>query len=436
MGVLASNVTAEQGVISCLLLDPDVVTRCNLEPEHFVNETYRKMWVSAVQSYRDGIPYTFADAVTDGANLDELMALQAVSPSPYNLPSYVENVKEAYERRRAQLLSAKIMELASDPEKDIEEVRQLASAFATSGSHEHEAVTTWESVSSQFEADMEYYRDVRGRGMVPDFPWASWNAMLGDPEVGMLVFLAAAESTGKTVFAEMIAEHWAKRGLRVGFFHHELHGRIMRRRRYARQTGISEAVLKTGVLTEAQEHLRKEADYVFSQWTGGIDYIHAPGWTMDRILRTSEVLGLNAIVIDYIQKVQPTAAQQRSSKGDITRWGPMAVEDLKNYCERTETYAVTLSQINAEGKKNGEPSMADIRWWKELSEKANMGIIAWREISEHGERVGGKLVTNPGSKSIYVHVKVDKNTMGPTGRLPNQQIEGARFRILDTKGAA
>lgn len=435
MDVLASNIVAEQGVIGCLLLDPDVVTRCDLEPQHFTNQTYSRMWASAMQSCRDGIPYTFADAVTDGADLDELMAVQDVAPSPYNLPSYVANVKEAWDRRQAQLLSVKIMEVASDPERGIEEARQLASAFATSSTQDGDAITAWEDVPSQFEADLAYYRHVREAGLVPDFPWASWNSMLGDPEVGMLIFLAAAESTGKTVYAEQIAEHWAKRGLRVGFYHHELHGRIMRRRRYARQTGISDAKLKTGELSEAEDQLIREANYLFSQWQGSIDYVHAPGWTMDRIIRTAEVRGFNAIVIDYIQKLQPTVLQARSSKGDIVRWGPMAVEDLKNFCEDKEAYALVLSQINAEGKKNGEPSMADIRWWKELSEKANMGLVAWREIAEAGERVQGKLVTNPGSKSIYVHVKVDKNTMGPTGRLPNQQIEGARFRILDTKGA-
>lgn len=434
MDSLIANIVAEQSVIGCVLLDPDVVARCDLEPEHFSNLNYRRIWMSAKQAYKDQMPYTFADAVTDGADMDDLMAATELVPSPYLLPSYAENVMEAYERRQAQRTAMQLLEAAVDLDRDIEEARQIAAAFATSAKKNVDAVTAWEDAPAKFEEDLEYYRNVRDAGMVPDFPWASWNRMLGDPEVGMMVFIAASEGTGKTVLAEMIAEHWAKRGLRVGFYHHELNERIMRRRRYARHTGVPESVLRSGVLTPEQQYKVDEASAMFAQWQGGVDTVHAPGWTMDKVIRVAEIREFDAIIIDYIQKLQPTSLQMKASKGEITRWSPMAIEDLKNYCEEQKVYSVVLSQLNAEGKK-GEPSMNDIRWMKELSEKANMGIIAWREIAEAGERVQGQLVTNPGSKSIHVQVKVDKNTMGPTGRLPTQQIEGARFRILDAKGA-
>ena len=430
MDGLAHDELAENTVIGILMLDHDTVVKCELQPEHFFNDTYRRVWAGAQQAYRNGLPYTTWDAERDGLPMATAIELETGAISFTWLPTYAKAVLDAYAQRQAQLFAARMLELTHQEDFDVEDAREMAGHFATMRNGSDNAITEWETLPEEFNRDLEYYRKLRESNRIPNFPWATWNSVLGEPEVGMLIFLAAAESTGKTVYAECIAEHWAKQGLRVGFYHHELHARVMRRRRMARHTGIPDEVLRTGKLTPVQCQQVSDANYALSQWSGGIDYVHAPGWTMDQIIRTAEVQNFDAIIIDYVQKVSPTAAQAQAGRYDIVRWGPMAMEDLKNYCERTETYSLVLSQITAEGKRS-EPSMNDIRWWKELSEKANMGIIAWREVADEGERVNGQMVTNPGSKSIYVHVKVEKNTMGRTGRLPNQQIHGARFRILD-----
>lgn len=425
---------AEDNVIAILLVDQDTVVRCSLEPQHFENMLYQKVWRSAQQAYRDGLPYTSYDWFKDGITLELSTYLDGLYISHTWLDTYAAAVRDGYERRQAMATAFRIQELAADPDTPLEEARQLAAELAKKNGTTEGTATAWEEVPDAFERDLEHYREQAAREEVPDYPWHSWNEFLGLPEVGMMMFLAAPESTGKTIYLEMIAEHWAKRGLRVGFFHLELNPRVTRRRRYARHTGIPEATLRSGSLTPQQQERIEEANRMFATWPGGVDYIHAPGWNMGRIVRVAELNQFDAIVVDYLQKLVPSPEQHKSSKGDILRWYPQALDELKNYCEEKEVYSFVASQITNEGKKAGEPTMADLRWWKELSEKANVGIIAWRDVVEEGERFMGEMVTQPGAKSMYVQAKCEKNTMGKTGRLPTQQIEGARFRILDSKG--
>jgi len=278
---------------------------------------------------------------------------------------------------------------------------------------------------------LEYYRQRREDGQVIDWPWETWNSFVDSAEPGMLAFLAAAEGTGKTVYAEQVAEHWAKKGAHVGFFHLELNKRIMRMRRYARHSGVSIGAMRSRDLTPDERHAIRQADERLARWPGSVTYIHSPGWTMDRIIRACDIYQFDAVVIDYMQKIAPTPLQLKASRGDIVRWGPMAIEDWKNYCEDKSVYSLVLSQLTAEGKQ-AEPNMNQLRWLKELSEKANVGLLAWREISELGERdAKGNTLVMPGAKSMTVNVKADKNTMGRTGVLPQQVIDGPRFRILD-----
>ena len=57
------------------------------------------------------------------------------------------------------------------------------------------------------------------------FDWPgrhSWNSLIDPIEAGILVLLAGPDGSGKTTFAECIAEYWARRGQRVVFVHFEL----------------------------------------------------------------------------------------------------------------------------------------------------------------------------------------------------------------------
>jgi len=122
--------------------------------------------------------------------------------------------------------------------------------------------------------------------------------------------------THNTLYAENLAEHWARSGMNVVFVHFELNRALMLDRRMARHTGILRRDLKAGALTEKQEQDRQRANERLKRWDGSITYVHTPGWTMERVM--GEVGSLVAedvcdvFIIDYLEKAAPSNRQLKS----------------------------------------------------------------------------------------------------------------------------
>jgi replicative DNA helicase len=254
------------------------------------------------------------------------------------------------------------------------------------------------------------------------WPWRSWSNLLDPLEPGMLAVVAAGDGVGKTICAECIAEHWARCGRQVAFLHFELNRAIMLDRRTARATGIPRRALKGGALNRLDEERRWDANERMRSWPGGITYVHTPGWTVERALgevRALKAEGLcDVFVVDYLEKAAAAPRQLRSYGTNIFAREANDVEQIKSFSEQEEVPALLLAQLNKMGKGQSFEDLdrTAIRGAGEKTEKANVVVLLHRESPETG----------------MLHVRVDKNTIGPTGSFA-QYMETSRFLVTDVE---
>ena len=258
---------------------------------------------------------------------------------------------------------------------------------------------------------------------VLDWPWQSWNRLIDPLEPGMMVAITAPDGQGKTIYVESLAEHWARRKHKVVFVHYELNRSLMLDRRTARHTSLTVRQLK-GALTAEQRATVQEARVRLLEWDGQITYLHTPGWSMERT--TAELRALHTagdcdiIVIDYLEKAQPSARQMKIFGANVWQREADMVEQLKTFAESYEVPVVMVTQQTKVGKNMAFRDMSrnDIGGSGEKSNRANVVVLLKRERLDDG------------SYSPTVHVQVDKNTMGATGAF-QQVMQPEYFRLGD-----
>jgi len=259
-----------------------------------------------------------------------------------------------------------------------------------------------------------------GERKILTWPWSSWTRYIDPLDPGVLVVLSAPDGFGKTLYAENVAEHWARCGMNVVFVHFELNRALMLDRRTTRHSGIPRRALKAGDLTPQQEAERQRTNERLKQWPGSITYIHTPGWTMERV--AGEVGTLVAedlcdvFVIDYLEKAMPSNAQLKAYGTNVYAREADNVEIIKKTAEGLERPAFLLAQMSKLGKQQSFDNLdrTAVRGAGEKTEKANVVVLLYKDSSE----------------SQIVRVRIDKNTMGACGSF-EQLMNGARFMVED-----
>lgn len=257
------------------------------------------------------------------------------------------------------------------------------------------------------------------------WPWRTWNDRIDPLEPGLLFVLAGADGAGKTLYAENVAEHWAKMGRQVVYLHFELSRAVMLDRRMIRQSGIERRTLLSGVLTTQQAGARTAADKLLSAYPGAITYAHVPGWTVESALTLVRSLiaeqHCDVFIVDYLEKAAPSGRQMKLFGSNKFEREADDVEQIKSFSESTgledapEIPAMMVAQLNklGKGKALADLSRSDIRGAGEKTEKGNIVVLLHHEDE------------NP-----EVNVKIDKNTMGPTCSF-KQYMNKARFLVAD-----
>lgn len=288
------------------------------------------------------------------------------------------------------------------------------------------ALTVWKESLDQY---AQIITEARERAALPAdqrrelvWPWDSWRQYLEPLEPGMLAVLSGADSTGKTIYAENIAEYWAKSGFQVLFAHFELNKRIMWHRRASRYTTLDFRTLRQGAL--GYDEQLDSAHRKLRNWQGGVNYLHTPGWTVDQLAteavkRQSEGL-CDVLVIDYLEKMASSERQVKMFNGQTQREAD-TVERLKILSESYDLPVFLLSQFSKAGKETdfSELDRNAMRGAGEKAERSNIIILLHREKLANGDM------------SPTMNVRIDKNTIGRTGNL-QQHIDAAHFRIGDT----
>jgi len=437
------DLDAERAVLGSCLLDPDAmgIIEPHVTASDFHEEKHRWIFEAMRELQEQRIP---ADIITiserangKAANVRAyLLELLNATPSALRVAHYAKVVRRLATLRRLLDAGGKIAALAYSSDSDelddvFSRARQMVDNIAPEPSDD--SVLYWLDSLDAFlgnQLDRLGERDAIAQGTATPpvtLPWQAFAQFGARLRPGTLSIVAAGSSVGKTTFLECCAEHWARQGHRVVFFHLELSHQMMLDRRMVRLTGLPLERIENGEMPpevhSANERLR--------QYTGGITYVHCPGWSASRIVQQARQLSLRAIcdvvIVDYLQKLR-LIYRRGSNKSDAIG---SAVEVLKVAAEKLAIPFVLASQFNRSVMHAGRKTGDYIRGSGEPHEKANLVITLDRPIlSDDARDPTGRIIAREGERSPEMRVRVDKNTNGPTGDT-ELIMNAARFLILD-----
>lgn len=445
-----SDLKAEQAAVGAMLIDPDAIARVEdqLAPDDFYHEVYRYIYeaIRDLHTERINIDYiTLLDRLEASGHLQEIggsavvTALLNSTPSAMHVEDYAGIVHKLSSLRRLVMAASQIARDAYNGANGqlpdlLSKAQKLLDAISPVSSTE--STLLWldsltEFLSGQFSRLMD--QDAMAAGETPylEMPWSTLKRFRIRLRPGTLALVAAGSGIGKTTFLECCAEHWAKQGRRVLFFHLELSHQLMLDRRMSRVTGIALHEIEDGIvdrrIDEATEQLR--------QYRGGITYVHCPGWSAQRIVALTRKLhnkGLcDVAIVDYLQKMGLVYRQGQNKSDHLGD----AVETLKIMAEQLAIPVFLASQFNRSAMHSDRKTGDFIRGSGEPHEKGNIVLTLDRDVlSAPLTDEEGNIVARLGDHSPLVKVRIDKNTTGPTGDC-ELVMNAARFLMLDKEQA-
>lgn len=325
-----------------------------------------------------------------------------------------------------------------DPEQFFAEAQERLQAL-TPPAKTQRFVYGWDTVSSH-RADIAQRVADKEAGKVSPFlwPWASWNFNVRPLRPGMLGLVAASDGMGKSTYLECIAEHWAKGGLHVVYVHLEDALDYKMDRRLARWARVPLQAIEDGALSEEHGAAVDKAQANIDRFLPTLHYFDAAGMSAAEITtelkaRTAEGV-CQAVVLDYLDKMQPSRAQAKLYGDQIWERQGNDIEQLKTFAEKNRLPIMTAAQGNKQmQQQSGTRTRKDISGSGAKTQKAQLVAILTREIvGDAGLKDGrGVVLADPGEYSPFIDVRIDKQNRGKTGVTMRQFLIGQFFDIKD-----
>lgn len=386
-----ASVIEEQFIGSLMVAAEWATEECptlwGLNSGDFWNERWATIFDAIAGLVRMGKRPTYLNlchALEDAGKLDfvggasELTRLIAHSGSFVTLPDLADSILELSERRailEASSQAAKLAFAAGDASDAVEEAKRiLGQAQQRRVARLDQAVLYHEDTQEfTYQEMIRREKQAESDSMLIQTPWNDVNRHIGCFRPGHLFILAGYPAHGKSAMFEQIAEHNAKRGFQIAFFHLEHTNWWMTARRTMRLTGAHVYEQERG---QCMEETLDAAQQVRG-WAGGIHYIHCPGWSaMQIVSKTRELRDAgrcDLAVVDYLQKI---------ALADRRGWNKAAligdtVEALKTAGEELRIPVLLGSQLSRAGQDR--PHLNHLRDSGEIEEKANYCTFIWRE---------------------------------------------------------
>lgn len=446
---IPANIEAECAVLGSILIDPELMTTLELSDGDFFAERNQVIFQAMRSLWDGGFPIDFT-MLTDELGRDgklgeivmpsDLSALLDSTPTALYGSHYAGIVKRASVARQYIAMAQKLAEFAYH-EEDADTIYSWIMeqvAAINSGRTDDKALMLWPETFPLFQRMLDEAQQRQKEGDCGyTWPWASWNQLLGEAQPGMGVHMAGATGTGKTTFAECIAEHWAQLGKKVVLVHLELNRKIMLARRMTRHTAIDVRLLLSGNLEQPHRQIVAQADQFMQSWVGNIHYLHAPGWSAERIVKELTKLHeqeqCEAFLIDYMQKLSASPAQVRQFRDNLYARQADDVERFKNLAEERELRMGTLGQLTKDAQDISfeNLTLSKLRGTQEVADKVNVVALFHRQTLNDGKVDDrGEYIVRPGGLDLTVRTKIDKNTLGEQGTI-EQDITPALFGVFD-----
>ncbi len=406
------HLEAEQALLGAILFDNETFNRITpkLEPRHFYDPVHGRIFAACAQTIASG---HLADGLTmrerfakDGALKDIggasylLTLLEHAAQLSVHAQEYAELIYDLALRRELIRVGNEIAELAENPPDDadatdiIEEAERALFGLAESGASSsgfspfsRALATSIEAAAAAYESQSEV------SGLSTGF--ADLDRMLGGLHGSDLIILAGRPSMGKTALATNIAYNVAKarldaqrsgdfenainKGGVVAFFSLEMSADQLATRLLADAAEIESDRIRRGKINKDEfERLSDKAAELQTlplhiDETGAISIAQL----MARARRLQRTIGLDCIVVDYLQLV---TSSSRKSDGRVQEVSEIT-QGLKALAKDLKAPVIALSQLSrqVENREDKRPQLSDLRESGSIEQDADAVLFVYRE---------------------------------------------------------
>lgn len=381
------SIEAEQAVLGALMMmdaneHKALEVTDTLRPEMFYNMAHQEIY-RAMTKLKDRDLITITDLLDKQNKLDEcggfayIAELGKSTPSTATALQYAEIVADKYNAREIMGVLHNGISQIYDKQPNSEVLQYIgneAQKIDLSGGYEPSHIG---DLSSSFINRLE----ARQKGDRSAVGLKTGIARLDDEIIGIgedwLVTLFARPSHGKTLIAQLICSHIAKREA-VQFFSMEMSKDEIMDRFVGITAGIGPKALKTGELNDYQFAKLGEVLGLMDRKQLNIFYDDTPALSLQqirhRVKTTIKRRGkLALIVIDYLKLMTlPKADREDLAIGEVTR-------GLKQLAKEVKVPVLLLAQANRGTDKEKRPQMSNIYGSSAIEADSDLIIASHRE---------------------------------------------------------
>ena len=383
-----ASMEAEQSLLGGLLLENAAFAKVgSLKAEMFANHQHKILFDTLSAMLANHEP---ADIVTVGEKLEQRGALETVggmdylitlaqhTPSAANIARYAQIVRDRYGMRELLGAGQQIAEMRNDdltlPEMQAKAVELVAAASrATQGASK--AKFAGEIVQDL----IAYYDQIMQmpNGAMLGFSTGlkALDATTQGLRRGDLSVIGGRPSMGKSILAENIARHNAKKGLAVRIQSYEMGAKDLAIRGCAADKEVDYGNARRGRMTAGEVDLLNDYINELSSWNLSVD---SESLNIDELVAECRIQkhqhGLDLLVVDHIH-LMPL----QDARNEVRELDEITAK-LKRLAIELDIHVIAVAQLNRGKEKALEtrPTMSDIRGSGGIEQNANLVIFPYR----------------------------------------------------------
>jgi replicative DNA helicase len=396
--VMPYSQSAEMSVIGAMLMDQQAISKAQelLKPKDFYNRQYGMMFQTICELDAKGMavdPVTLQNAMREKNMPPETYSTEAISsliaqvPTSANVASYCKIVSEKATLRELIRANEQITNDAYAETRPADELVHEAeeSVFHISQKSSASDFVPIQQVVVQAVDQIVATSRVEGNvtGIATGF--TDLDNKLAGLQNSDLILIAARPSMGKTAFALNIADKVAvKDHKHVAIFSLEMSKGQLINRIFSLESHVDAQKLRTGNLTDGEwSDLIESADLVSNS---GLILDDTPAISVpalrSKCLRYKMDMGLDLIIIDYLQLMSGTSQRSSDSRqqevSEISR-------ALKALARELNVPVVALSQLSraVESRVDKRPMLSDLRESGAIEQDADVVMFIYRDDYYH-----------------------------------------------------
>nr|DAE07949.1 MAG TPA: DnaB-like replicative helicase [Siphoviridae sp. ctbLB3] len=383
-----ASIEAEQSLLGGLLLENAAFTKIgSLKAEMFSNHQHKTLFAAMAAMLENREP---VDVITVQEKLEQRGTLETVggieylitlvqsTPSAANIARYAQIIRERYGMRELLGAGQQIAEMRNDdltlPEMQAKAVELVAAASrATQGASK--AKFAGEIVQDLIAYYDEIMKMPNGAMLGFSTGLKALDATTQGLRRGDLSVIGGRPSMGKSILAENIARHNAKKGLAVRIQSYEMGAKDLAIRGCAADKEVDYGNARRGRMTAGEVDLLNDYINELSGWNLSVD---SESLNIDELVAECRIQkqqhGLDLLVVDHIH-LMPL----QDVRNEVRELDEITAK-LKRLAIELDIHVIAVAQLNRGKEKALEtrPTMSDIRGSGGIEQNANLVIFPYR----------------------------------------------------------